>query len=94
MMNKPIEITDRNFKKEVLRSDKPVLIDFWATWCKNCLTMDATTFKNKSVQNALDDFILVKYQAEDLEASPNKEVLDYFDVLGLPTYVIIEPKGN
>ena len=74
------------------QEQKPVLIDFWATWCKNCLTMDATTFKKKSVHAALEDFIIVKYQAEDLNTSPNKEILDYFNVLGLPTYIIIEPK--
>ncbi len=78
--------------QESRRTNKPVLIDFWATWCKNCLAMDATTFKDEKVQEALEDFVLIKYQAEDLKASPHKEILDYFGIIGLPTYVVLQPK--
>jgi thioredoxin 1 len=38
-MSKAIEITEKNFKKEVLNSDVPILVDFWAPWCQPCLMM-------------------------------------------------------
>ena len=74
------------------REQKPVLIDMWATWCKNCLTMDKTTLASAEVKAALAGYVKVKYQAEQPDASPAKDVMKRFDAVGLPTYVILRPK--
>ncbi len=78
--------------KKAADENRPVFIDFWATWCKNCKAMDATAFKDPEVQKNMSRFVLVKYQAEKPEDPETKKVLDYFRVVGLPTYVILEPK--
>jgi cytochrome c biogenesis protein CcdA/DsbC/DsbD-like thiol-disulfide interchange protein/thiol-disulfide isomerase/thioredoxin len=76
------------------RDGTPVLIDMWATWCKNCLTMDKTTLADPAVQQALAGYTKIKFQAEDLDASPAKDLASRFDVVGLPTYVILKPKAR
>jgi thioredoxin:protein disulfide reductase len=73
------------------REEKPVLIDMWATWCKNCLTMDKTTLKNEDVQKALSGYVKIKYEAEDPDQPPAKTVMQRFNAAGLPTYVILRP---
>ena len=72
--------------------NKMVLVDVWATWCKNCLTMDKTTFKDPEVMARLDDYVKVKYQAEDPEASPAREVIKRFEGIGLPVYAVLKPR--
>jgi len=76
------------------RENKPVLIDMWATWCKNCLTMDKTTLVDPSVKTALDGFVKIKFQAEVPDESPAKEVMQRFGAVGLPTYVVLTPKSQ
>ncbi|MBW7863525.1 MAG: thioredoxin fold domain-containing protein [Candidatus Hydrogenedens sp.] len=77
--------------EQAQRENKPVVIDFWATWCKNCSIMDKTVLKDPEVLERLAGYVRIKYQAEELTQSPAREVTEYFQVLGLPTFVILEP---
>lgn len=74
------------------KNGRPVLVDFQASWCKNCAAMDETVFNQDAVQRRLKDFVVVKYQAERPNESPAREVLDHFNVLGLPTYLVLLPE--
>ena len=73
------------------REGKPVLIDMWATWCKNCLTMDKTTLADPAVVQALAGYVKVKFQAEQPDASPAADLMKRFKAVGLPAYAIIRP---
>ena len=73
------------------REQKPVLIDLWATWCKNCLTMDRTTLVDPSVTEALAGYTKIKFQAENPDDPSIREVMQRFGAVGLPTYVILRP---
>ena len=75
------------------RENKPVLIDMWATWCKNCLVMDKTTLEDPAVTAALDGYVKVKFQAEDPDDPRVAKVMQYMKTSGLPTYVIMKPKA-
>jgi cytochrome c biogenesis protein CcdA/thiol-disulfide isomerase/thioredoxin len=76
------------------REGKPVLLDMWATWCKNCLVMDKTTLADPEVNAALSQYVKIKFQAEDPDSSPAREVMQHFGAVGLPTYVILTPNGT
>ena len=73
---------------------KPVLIDLWATWCKNCLAMDKTTFEDETVRQALSGYVKIKVQAEDPDNPNTKAVMQRLRAVGLPTYVILRPKAG
>ena len=73
--------------------NKNLLVDIWATWCKNCLVMDKTTFRDEDVMRRLEDYVKVKFQAEDPELSPAKEFMQRVGGVGLPFYVILKPKS-
>ena len=76
------------------RDNTLVLIDFWASWCKNCLVMDQTTLKDPEVLTKLSSYTKIKFQAEDLTASPARELMQRVDGVGLPTYVILRPAAS
>ena len=73
------------------RDQKPVLVDLWATWCKNCLVMDRTTLADPAVKSALDGYVKIKFQAEQPGEAPARDVMQRFEAIGLPHYAILRP---
>jgi thiol:disulfide interchange protein len=54
--------------------------------------MDKTTLEDPAVKSALSNYVKVKFQAEDPDSPPAKPVMQKFEAVGLPTYVILRPK--
>lgn len=71
---------------------RPVFIDFWASWCKNCHAMERSTFRNAAVKARLEKYRFIKYVSEDPTDPETKAVMDRFRVQGLPTFVVLETK--
>lgn len=75
---------------EAKRDGKPVLLDLWATWCKNCLTMDQTTLKDPAVTKALEGYVKIKVQAEDPDAPATRALMQRLGAVGLPAYAVLQ----
>ena len=74
--------------KDAVAEGKPVFVDCWATWCKNCFAMDRTTLADPAVRAALERFAVIRLQADDMKGF---RLLEPFkDVQGLPAYAIFE----
>ena len=68
--------------------EKPILVDCWATWCKNCTAMERGTLRDPKVVEALRGYTVIRLQAEDL--SELKRLPGFAAVQGLPAFVLFE----
>jgi thioredoxin-like negative regulator of GroEL len=80
-----IAMTPDNFSLEGLK--RPVLVDCWASWCKNCSAMDSIMTRPK-VARQLQKFTLVKLQAEDM--SKLVKLPGFAEIKGLPAFAVFE----
>ena len=71
---------------------KPVLIDFWSSWCKNCKSMEKTVLNDPIIKKEMENFVVIKFQAENLDTPIIDSIMKYWEIPGLPAFVILSPK--
>lgn len=78
-----ITITDSNFDAEVLKSDKPVLVDFWAVWCGPC------QMQGPIVEDVAHD-LAGKAVIGKLNVDENPQTAQKYGVMSIPTLMIFK----
>ena len=100
-MTKTIRITSENFKEEVLESDIPILVDFWAPWCQPCLMMApaldalAEELKGKLKIGKLDTEVHENQQIAmtyQIQSIPNMKL--FKDGKIIKEFIGLRPKGS
>lgn len=77
-----VKVTEKNFEAEVLKSDKPVLIDFWATWCGPCMMLGPVLAE---IAEERTDIKIAKINVDE-ESNLAKE----FGVVSIPMLVLMK----
>jgi thioredoxin len=81
--NHIMEFTDSNFEQEVLKSDKPVLVDFWAEWCGPCRMIASTV-------EAVASEYAERAKVGKLNVDQNLSVTSRYSIRGIPTLLIFK----
>ncbi|MDO8529418.1 MAG: thioredoxin [bacterium] len=78
-----IELTDANFEQEVIKSDKPALVDFWATWCGPCQMMGP-------IIEELAKEMEGKVKIRKIEVDSNPETSEKYGIMSIPALKIFK----
>ena len=68
---------------------KPIMIDFFATWCPPCKMLDAQTYTDAKVQDRSKDWIMVRIDVDE-----NKALAREYQIASIPTLVLLNPNGK
>ena len=77
-----IKVTKSNFESEVVRSEKPVLLDFWASWCGPCRMVSPI------VDEVVEETPAVRVGKINIDEEP--ELAQAFGVMSIPTLVVVK----
>ncbi len=78
-----LQVTDGDFEQQILQSDKPALVDFWAAWCGPCRTVGP-------VVEELAGEYAGKIKVAKLNVDENKETPTKYGIRGIPTLILFK----